>query len=348
MSPRSRGTGSRSSAYGVVALVGLLLLGGGGGVASAAGPAAGSACVEVASTSISPAVLRGGDGARQSVTLERPAPYPFQFVSFDGFDYVYGQIATGVRVPGGQRTVSFPVAVGNVAREVVYQGPTAFTAYSCNGQVAANPVTVLPLDPAVLAVRAVTTDRPTAAVGEVLTATLHLSGPARERGTTVRVLSGGSSSGGYGPYLDLVDPADPLAPAFVRTVPAGQTSVSFPVWVSGEGPPGRTSLTATMFTSAATAEVLAVPRGLSVRAVAGVSGASSFTVGLGRPAPAGGARVAVTVRHPDVHAPAFVTVPAGARGAVFPLRVEQYPDPRPGTIAVRWDGRSASAPFGFS
>ena len=335
-----RGGARRGVAAGVVVALAGLLLGGSSGV----GAAAGSSCAPIASTTISPAVLRGGDGAVQTVTLEEPAPYPSQLVLLDSSDYVYDQVAPDVHVPGGQRSVSFPVAVGNGPRKVVLQGPSGFTAFSCNQQVAANPVTVRPLAPAVLAVREVTLDPPTAVVGERVTATVHLTGPARERGTTVRLLAGG----GYGPYVDLRDPDAPLAPAFVRTVPAGKTSVSWPVHIAGDGPPGRVGLVATLFTSAALGEALAVPRGLSVLAVPGVSGASSFTVGLGRPAPAGGARVAVAVQHPDVHAPAYVTVPAGTRGAVFPLQVDPYPDPRDGSITVRWGGRSASAPFAFS
>jgi len=287
-----------------------------------------STCNSVRSTSISPSVLRGGDGATQTVTLDHPALATDDFITLrNGGDYAYGR--TEIKVPVGQRSVSFPIRFDAPNRIVVYR---LIEAYGCVGlPQQTNAVTVRPLDPAKLAVQSVNLPRD-AINGQTVTATLHLTAPARPTGTTARIIDYGG--------LDLHG-------RFNWTVPAGQTSVSYPVRVIGVERPGSLALVADLGTSTGVGWMFVVPDHLAVTPQVGVSGSSRFIVGLGARAPAGGARVAVTVHHPDVHAPAYVTVPQGQVGASFPLTVDEYPNPRDGTITVSRGGATDTEPFTF-
>jgi len=324
---RRAASGSTRAAAVLTAAASCLLLTGPAAPARAAGT---NSCHSVTSTTITPSVLRGGDGAVQTVTLSGPASGRDEYVSLDkGEDYSYGR--TSIDVPVGQRSVSFPVRFDAPGKKVVFR---YMYASGCAGRPQyVDPVTVLPLDPAELAVQAVTL--PDEAVdGQRLTATLALTAPARSRGTTARILGGGGVLGFGGGY--------------VQTVRAGGRSVDFPVRVSGVRRPGYAAIAASLGTSTRLRTVFVVPKQLSVTAQVGVSGASQFLVGLGAPAPAGGARVAVRVAHPDVHAPAYVTVPEGRLGAAFPLTVDEYPDPRGGSITVSRGGATSTEPFTFS
>lgn len=291
-------------------------------------------CPRVLSTTITPDTVRGGDGAVQTVHLAAPAARPFSFVDLHSFDYAYQvTVPGGIRVPAGQSSISFPIRLSAPGKRVVED----FEAVngSCSAKPAHTTVTELPLDPANLAVSQVRFSRAGAVKGETVMATVELTAPARSAGTGVRLYDyysggGGSSFTGY---------------PFIAVVPAGRTSVTFPVRVVdglGDAP-----LAATLSTSDALGSLFISPDHLAVTGGVNSSGPTQARVGLGEHAPAAGTTVRVSTTSPGVHVPPTLKVAAGAVGAAFRITIDPGTDVNGKTITVREGGRTYTTDLFF-
>lgn len=147
--------------------------------------------------------------------------------------------------------------------------------------------------------------------GQPVIATVALTGPAPAPELPIQILSGS---------LDLLD-----MPTEVR-IPGGETSVSFavntravaaltPVTLTVEGLSGRATATLVLEPGAGTVTRLALDPAVLT---GGQATRATFTVS--RPAPPGGARIAVASDRPDlVPLPESVVVPEGATSLVLPL-----------------------------
>lgn len=282
----------------------------------------------VTSSTVSPSTLYDGDRALQTITLDRPAPAGGQFVDLSGTNYGYTwSTRLDARVPEGRRSVTVPVRFTGAPTTLVVDDLDVGAGCDA-GYVDVNDVTVLPLDPARLAVAQVTLDRQTAVAGDSLRAVVRLSAPARPGGTSVRVSSGSLYDAGLVGWPRVV------------TVPGGQTTVGFPLSVSDVLPAAtRPGLSASNGTSSASTRVLVVPDTLAVsRTLRPDRPVTQLLLSLGRRAPAGGAvvRIGTTIR--GLRVPATVTVPAGAYSVRFP--VTRTRTDTTGLLTATWAGQT--------
>lgn len=310
------------------------------GVVAPAAPAiaaGATSCSGVLSSTVTPSTLVDGDGARQTIVLTRPAPPGGLFVDLRGSNDYYSRFSGGgVRLEAGATRITIPVRFSGSSRTIVVDDLTASVG-SCGPTVGTNRVTVRPLDPDVLAVRDVVFDRRQAITGETVRATVRLTGPARPTGTTVRLYGGPYGGNGLS--------GGPLSP----TVPAGQSSVSFPVRVVAVAP-GTAGLSAQTGTSSGGGDLLAFPDVLALNAGLDYYGpVSRVLLGLGTVAPAGGARVTLSSTRSGITVPASVTVPAGSRGVYVPVTVADSVDRAygGGHLVAAWQGQRVRAQIYF-
>ncbi|MEV1177158.1 hypothetical protein AB0J09_53100, partial [Nonomuraea sp. NPDC049784] len=219
------------------------------------------------SGSVSPPVITGGDGAVQTITLDRPAPAGGVVVSLS-YDLIYGA-STGRRavVPAGATSVTFPFRIG---------APKQETLARLYAQVPGSPlapiaeVRILPADPAIRAVTALEFSAPAALVGATVTGTVTLKEPAPAGGITVALWSNTS----YGPNVNV--------PPYV-TVPAGSVSASFPVRVNEAATASVVTPSADLGTSLVTQEFVVVPGTFSLSGGGGLQPGETVrgAVGIG-------------------------------------------------------------------
>jgi hypothetical protein len=310
-------------------------------VLAAAGPAvastpstdqAGSSEVTLASGSVSPATITGGDGAVQTITLSGPAPAGGLDVWLYG-DLVYAA-STGGRasVPAGATSVSFPFRVAAPKTELVLP---------LYAQVVGSPlikiaqVTILPADPATRAVTALGFSADAAVEGTTVTGTVVLKNPAPDGGITVSLWSNTS----YGPSVNV--------PAYV-TVPAGSTSATFPIRVNYVGTPAIVRPSADLGTSLVSRELVVVPTTFAVSSgtLARRGTVTPMAVGIGTSPNPDGATVALESDTAGVTVPASVTIPAGSPGVAFPVKVRRsVAQSTLGHITATWNGASVSGYF---
>lgn len=283
-----------------------------------------AAPVTLVSGSVSPAVITGGDGAAQTITLSRPAPAGGVDISLYG-DLVYGHSTDRhAFVPAGERSVTFPFRVA-APESTVVAGLHAQVTGSQLVRIAE--VTVLPADPRVRAVRALRFDTAGAVLGATVNGTVELVNPAPAGGLAVSLWSNTA----YGPGV--------YVPPYVL-VPAGHTTATFPATVTQATEPAVVRPSADLGTSRASADVLVVPPRFSLSSGPVTRGASTtFAVGIGTAPNPAGTTVALSSDTPGVTVPATVTIPPGQPGATFPVTVDDSVPPNIlGYLTATWNG----------
>ena len=297
---------------------------------------AGGLCRRVVSSSFATSVLSAGDGTTQTVVLDRPAPPGGVFVDLVGGNVGYRESArNGLRFPEGRQRWTFPVRfTGRTSQYTdTYRDMTATTACS---SVNSGPVTVRPIDPAVLDVESVTFLPRVAPADSRILARVRLTAPARPTGTTVRLYGGRSYGGGY------------ILRPLIATVPAGARSVDLPIrtLANPTNEPQGDVMRAYLTSNSMQGVVYVLPSDLYVSGDLQVGQTTQRArVSLGRPAPAGGAHVVLSDTRADIDYPRSVTVPAGAHTVTFPVAT-----PRPegtGSVTATWDGETTTSTIHF-
>jgi hypothetical protein len=254
----------------------------------------------ISSLNLSPATLLGGNPSTGTVTLNGQAPAGGAVVTLSS-DNEAAQVPATVTVEAGQTTATFPVTTSSVAADTQV---TISALYNAVTQTATLTVTA-----PVAALASVTVDPATVLGGNPSTGTVTLDLPAPVGGAVVAL----SSS----------DPAAQV-PATV-TIEAGQTSASFPVTTSSVAADTQVTVSATYnsVTQTATLTVTAPVAALTAVSVDPITvlggDASTGTVTLDNPAPAGRAVVALSSSDPAAQVPATVMVEAGQTSATFPV-----------------------------
>lgn len=243
----------------------------------------------------------GGNPATGIVTLRRAAPEGGALVRLVSSDPAAASVPASIRVPAGATSATFALTTMSVREDT----SALITASADGGKASARLLVLAPvLDSFTL--------RPeTVPPGGSVTAAIGLSAPAPVGGVTIQ-LSQGSFAG-----LSL--PASVTVPAGVSTMTiaasAAKLDSSPPIEVTATDPRGTTLR----------ARVRIVPpalRSLTVEPAAVTAGATATgTVTLAGPAPAGGARVGISVLAGNLSVPSEVLVPEGAVSATFPIRV---------------------------
>ncbi|SBT52524.1 hypothetical protein GA0070611_5675 [Micromonospora auratinigra] len=282
--------------------------------------------------SVSPSTITAGQLANQTIHLSAPAPAGGLWLWLSVSDVVYTDfVGSYLVVPEGRSSFTFPARF-----TAGVSGPTSITVSASapgQGYVPAGKVTVVPPDPAVQGVKDLRFDQRVVLEGATVTGTVELTAPAAAGGVNVDLWSNSS----YGGVRVAVPP--------LVVVPAGATTASFTVPVWGDGVPNEGNPGAYLGTSRDSAPVAAVP--VSTFAVGPgfvrIGGTVDHVVGLGDVAGPDGARVALSIDLPGVTVPAYVDVPPGSPGAVFPVTGAADLDPsRFGTLTATWNGRTTT------
>lgn len=257
-----------------------------------------------------PVAARGGTTVAGAVTLDIPAPPNGWEIPLKSDQPDVARVPPSVRVPAGATTGAFTIDTGPVAvpRPVLITGSRSFVSFSAA-------LALLPPAVAGLAVGPASVTGGATAAG-----TVTLDGPAAEGGALVALASS--------------DPSAARVPDNVR-VPAGGTTVQFPVTTLPVRAAASPLLTAAAGGARATAALQVVPpspgaRGqgaptfalslsAAVQLARVISGRPAVgTVRLSRPAPAGGLPVTLTSERPEIAGvPPVVMVPPGATAAIF-------------------------------
>ena len=274
----------------------------------------------IASLSLSPATVAGGASATGTVTLSAAAPEGGAQVALSSSNPA-ASVPASVTVAAGATSATF-----NVTTSPVPASTAATISASYAGATQTASLTVTPAGAASLAVS------PAAVTGgSSATGTVTLSGPAPAGGTQVALSSNNAAA---------------MVPASV-TVAAGQASATFTVTTL----PVASSTSATISASASGATRTAtltvgppVPTslGMSPAAVTG-GGASTGSVTLSGPAPAGGVQVALSGNDAAASVPASVTVPAWQTTATFTVTTTPVANSTAVTISASYGGTTRNA-----
>jgi hypothetical protein len=170
--------------------------------------------------------------------------------------------------------------------------------------------------------------------GTSVNGSLRLTAPARSGGATVTLSRSGSVA---------------TVPASV-VVPAGNSTVQFPITTSSPATQTEAQITASIGASVKTANLTVTPVSAALADVAlsasTIEGGTSVngTVVLGAAAPEGGALVMLAASSPSVSVPANVLVPEGNLQASFSVTTSKVGALTKATITATW-GASDSAPL---
>jgi uncharacterized protein (TIGR03437 family) len=169
-----------------------------------------SSVTQLAGVSIDPETITSGGTATVTLKLSGPAPTGGASVTIGGNQTTLFPTPATYLVPAGQSTASFTVQAGTTT------APTEATiSASYGGGHNYASVTVTPSTAPKVALSGISINPPSIPSGGTATVTLTLNGPAPAGGSPVSIYSGNTT-------------AFPT-PSAGYTVPAGQTSVSFPV-----------------------------------------------------------------------------------------------------------------------
>ena len=276
----------------------------------------------LASLSLNPSTVQGGNGSTGTVTLSGPAPGGGAVVSLSSDNTSAATVPASVTVAGGASSATFAVAT------VPVSGSTAVTFSALYGGVTRTaPLTVTPV-PVGLSSLGV---NPSSVVGgSSSTGTVTLSGPAPGGGAVVSLSSDNTSAA--------------TVPASV-TVAGGASSATFAVTTSPVS--GSTAVTISALyggvTRTAPLTVTPVPAVLSslgVNPSSVVGGSSSTgTVTLSGPAPGGGAVVSLSSGNTSAATvPTSVTVAGGASSATFVVSTSPVSGSTAVTVSALYGG----------
>jgi hypothetical protein len=253
----------------------------------------------ISSLSLNPASVVGGSPATGTVTLNAPAPADGTLVQLSTGGPSIASVPSSVRVAAGATSADFVVSTNPVdaSRNVLVWGGTGEDTSSAALTVTPGPATLSSL-----------TLNPTSVAGGLAvtgTVTLNTAAPA----------------GGAVVALSSSNPSVATVPAGVA-VAAGATSAVFVASTSPVTNSTTVEISATYGGSDRSAALTVTPiTTLSLFSLsppsATAGNASSGTVTLSAPAPAGGAAVALSSNNTVATVPASVTVAAGATSATF-------------------------------
>ncbi len=257
--------------------------------------------VDLASVSVSPASVLGGNSSTGTVTLDLPAPAGGALVSLSSSNTAAAPVPATVTVPAGQTSATFSVTTSPVSADT--------------------PVTITGGYNGVERTALLTVTAPVAVLTSVGVSPASVPGASSSTGTVTLDIP--APVGGALVSLSSSNTAAAQVPATV-TVPAGQTSATFSVTTSPVAADTTVTITAS-YNSAVRTALLTVTAPVAVLTSVGVSPASVLggssstgTVTLDLPAPAGGATVSLSSSNTAAaQVPVTVTVPAGQTTATF-------------------------------
>ena len=250
----------------------------------------------VASVSVSPQSVDGGQASTGQVSLSGPASPGGVAVSLTSSNPVVAPVPATVTVPGGATSASFAITAGHVA--------------------SATPVTIT-ASLAASSTKAALTVMPWIASLSLTPASVTGGGSA----TGAVTLSLAAPTGGVTVGLTSSDPSSATVPTSV-TIPAGGTSASFQVTTQPVSSPDSVTISVAAGGETAVAALQVVPAALASLVLNPTSvsagGSSVGTVTLSAAAPTGGAAVGLTSSNTQsATVPVTVTVAAGATSATF-------------------------------
>ena len=268
------------------------------------------AAAALASVSLSPSSVLGGNSSTGMVTLNGPAPAGGALVTLSSSNTSAAQVPASVTVAANATTATFAVTTSPVAAD---------TPLTISGTYSATQSGSLTVTAAVLS--SVTLNPTSVPRGASSTGTVTLNGPAAAGGAVVTLSSSNTSAA--------------QVPATV-TVAANATTATFTVTTSTVG--SNTSVTITGTRGATQTAALTITstilRSITLSPASVVGGTSSTaTVTLTTPAPTGGATIVLSSSNTAAaQVPASVTVAANATTATFTVTTNPVASNTPVTV----------------
>jgi hypothetical protein len=274
----------------------------------------------ISSLTVSPSTVVGGNPSTGTVTLSGAAPAGGAVVTLSSSNSSVASVPGSVTVPAGASSVTFPIVTSAVAASTSVTVSASYAGATRTATLTVSRGTVI---------SSVTVSPSTVVGGNPSTGTVTLSGAAPAGGVVVTLSSSNSSAASV--------------PGSV-TVPAGASSVTFPIVTSAVA--ASTSVTVSASYAGATrTATLTVSRGTVISSVtvspSTVVGGnpSTGTVTLSGSAPAGGAVVTLSSSNSSVASvPGSVTVPAGAISATFPITTSAVSASTSVTVSANYGG----------
>jgi len=265
--------------------------------------------VTLSSLSLNPTSVTGGtQSSTGTVTLSGAAPAGGAVVALSSSNTTVARTPSSVTVAAGATTATFAVGTSAVSAATAVTISASYAGATKTASLTVNPAAPPPVTLSSLSLN------PTSVTGGVQssTGTVTLSGAAPAGGAVVALSSSNTGAA--------------QTPASV-TVAAGTTSATFTVTTNAV--PASTSVTiaasyaGTTRTALLTVNPVPLPlltsMTVSPGSVVGGLGASTGTVRLSAPAPAGGSRVALVSNGFAASVPSSVLIAAGTTSATFPV-----------------------------
>jgi hypothetical protein len=276
--------------------------------------------VVLASVSLSPTMVAGGNSSVGTVSLDGPAGSGNVTVSLSSNNLAVKVPAT-VTILSGRSSASFAVKTSVVSKQQV-------VAIMARSGTVSKTVSLTVSLPAIALVRF----NPSEVVGGAYSiGTVTLTGPAGGGGAVVK-LSGSGASASW--------------PASV-TVKPGATSAMFIVKTAAVQAPGTLEMSASLDGASQTATLTINPPALVLLTVSpsSVVGGRSSTgrLVLSGPAPSGGLKVSLSSSANSVTVAATITIPAGSASATFAIKTKPVSSTTKATITASLSGGSETA-----
>ncbi len=280
-----------------------------------------SATPQLQSLTVTPSSVVGGTSATGTVTLSS-APSSDTAVSLSS-DKAAATVPASVTVLAGHTTADFTITTSAVATN---QTATITATYNATSKTAT--LTVNAPSASALSLN------PTSVIGGTgSTGTVTINGPAPSGGIAVTLASSNTAA------------AQVSSPV---TVPAGQTSVDFPITTSAVAADVTATISATLgVTKTATLTVKAASlTALDVQPASVPGGLTATgTVSLDGPAPAGGTTVSLSSSAAQAQVPASVTVAAGQTTGTFTITTTAVAADVSATISATLGSVTKTAPL---
>ena len=283
-----------------------------------------TAATALSGVSVSPASVVGGASSTGTVTLSGPAPAGGAVVTLTSSNTAAAQVPASVTVAAGASSATFTATTSSVATTTAV---TITASYNSVSRTATLTVT------AASALSGVSVSPASVVGGASSTGTVTLSGPAPAGGAVVTLTSSNTAAA--------------QVPASV-TVAAGATTAAFTVTTSAVASTTAVTITASYNSVSRTATLNVTPPSSVARlvnvtmnpaSVVGGEAASTGTVTLDGPAPAGGAMITITSSDAGAaQVQPYVTVLAGATTATFEATTSTMTSTTAVTITALYDG----------
>lgn len=258
--------------------------------------------LNITSMTIEPSLVVGGHAAAGTIALSQPAPAGGALVTLTS-DNAFAAVPANVTVPEGAASATFPIATSSTNTSVTVHITAGNDVSSTTGALVVTPPNAVQISASPATVKG----------GQNSTGTITISDPAPAGGVAVSLSSG--------------LPSLVTLPATV-TVPAGATTANFPIATQVVGATRTVTLFATRGSIVSTMLTLTPPTvdslSVSPTSVKGGS-ASTGTVTISEPAPAGGITISLSSDKTVAAVSASVTVAAGSKpeASPFPRRSQR-------------------------